>query len=65
MGELSTDSTRTIQYMTENGVLDGIIMLPKCWDSVIEKQGDYIEGLRTDNLREIKVLVKKYCVHYF
>ena len=35
-------------------------MLPKRWDSVIEKHGDYIEGLWTDNLKEIKVLVKKY-----
>ena len=34
-------------------------MFPKRWDSVFEKQGDYIEGLRTDNLKEIKVLVKK------
>ena len=31
--------------MNKNGVLDGITMLPKRWDSVIEKQGDFIEGL--------------------
>ncbi|KAJ9595195.1 hypothetical protein L9F63_013504 [Diploptera punctata] len=28
-----------------DGVLDGIIELPRHWDSVIEKQGDYSEGL--------------------
>ncbi|PSN43162.1 hypothetical protein C0J52_09906 [Blattella germanica] len=28
-----------------NGVLDGITKLPRRWDSVIQKQGDYIEGL--------------------
>ena len=43
--ELSTDSTRAIRHTNKSGVLDGIIMLPKSWDSVIEKQGDYIEGL--------------------
>ena len=57
--EFSTDGTRAIRHMNKNGVLDGIIMLPKRWDSVIEEQGDYIEGLWTDNLKEIKVLVKK------
>ena len=43
--ELSTDFTRAIRHMNESGVFDGIIMLPKRWDSVIEKQGDYVEGL--------------------
>ena len=43
--ELSIDDTQAIRYMNKSGVLDGIIMLPKSWDSVIEKQGDYIEGL--------------------
>ena len=43
--ELSTDGTRAIPHMNKSGVLDGIIMLLKRWDSVIEKQGDYIEGL--------------------
>ena len=33
--------------------------------SVIEKQGDYIEGLWTDNLKEIKVLVKNnVCISF-
>ena len=40
-------------------------MHPKRWDSVTEKQEDYVEGLWTDNRKEIKVLVKKYRVHYF
>ena len=47
------------------GILGGIIMLPKRWDLVVEKQGDYIEGLWTDNLKEIKVLLNKYPLHYF
>ena len=33
-------------------------MLPKRSESIIEKQGDYIEGLLTDNRNEIKVLVR-------
>ena len=64
--ELPSNSTRAIQHMYKSDVLDGIIMLPKRWDSVIEKQGDYIEGLWTDNLKEIEVLLKKkYCVLFF
>ena len=43
--ELSNDDTRAIRHMTEDGVLNGIIMLRKRWDSVTEKQRDYIEGL--------------------
>ena len=43
--ELSTDITQAFQHRNKSGVLDGIIMLPKHWDSVIEKQGDYTEGL--------------------
>ena len=64
-GRAFPDGTRAIQHMNRNGVLDGIIILPKHWDSVIEKQGDYIEGLWTDNLKEIKLSEKKYRVHYF
>ena len=45
MEELSTDGTRANRHMNKSGVLDGIIMLPKHWDSVNGKQGDYIEGL--------------------
>ena len=40
----STDVTQAIRHMKESGVSDGI-MLPKRLDLVIEKQGDYIEGL--------------------
>ena len=61
--ELSTDGTRAIRHMNKFDVLDGIIMLPKRWDSVVKKQGDYTEGLWTDNLREIKGVGKKCCVH--
>ena len=60
--ELSTNITQVIRHMNKSGVLDEIIMLPKCWDSVIEKQWDYIEGLWRDNLKEIKVLVKRNIV---
>ena len=45
--ELSTDSTQAIRHMNKSGVLDGITMHLKHWDSVIEKQADYIEGLWT------------------
>ena len=41
--ELTTDSTQAIRHMNKSGVLYGMIMVPKSWDSVIEKQGDYIE----------------------
>ena len=39
------DGTRVVQHMNKSGVLDVIIMVPKRWDSAIEKQGAYIEGL--------------------
>ena len=39
------DGTRAIRHMKKSSVLDGIVMLPKRWDSVIENQGDYTEGL--------------------
>ena len=55
------DGTLAIRHMNKSDVLDGLITLPKRWDIVIEKQGDYIEGLLTDNLKEIK----EYRVHYF
>ena len=42
---LSTNSTWAIRHRNKSGVLNGITMLPKRWDSVIENQGDYIEGL--------------------
>ena len=43
--ELSTDDTQAIRHMNKSGVLDGIIMFPKRWESVVDKHGDYIEGL--------------------
>lgn len=43
--ELSADVTRRIREINRNGALDGIVKIPKRWDSVIEKQEDYIEGL--------------------
>ena len=58
LDKLSINGTQAIWHMNKSVVLDGIIMLPKLWDSVIEKQGACIEGLWTDDLNEIKVLVK-------
>ena len=43
--ELSTNVTLPIRHMNKRGVLDGKTMLLIRWDSVIEKQGEYIEGL--------------------
>ena len=45
---LSTNVTQAMRHMNKSGVLDGIFMLHKRWGSVIEKRGDYIEGLWTD-----------------
>ncbi|PNF43538.1 hypothetical protein B7P43_G03937 [Cryptotermes secundus] len=42
--ELSAAVTRAIRQK-KDGVLDGIVKLLTRWESVIEKQGDYIEGL--------------------
>jgi len=43
--EVSAADTRAIRGLNLSGTLNGIENLPKCWDAVIEKQGDYIEGL--------------------
>jgi hypothetical protein len=43
--EVSAAVTWVIQGLNKSGTLNGIANLPKCWDIVIEKQGDYIEGL--------------------
>ena len=51
LDELSTDVTEGIQHKNNNIVFDGIILFSKLWDSAIEKQGDYIEGFRTDDLK--------------
>ena len=58
--EFRSKGTRAIRHMNKSGLLDGIIMLHKRWDSVIEKQEDYIEGLWTDSLKEMKMLVKEH-----
>lgn len=41
--ELSAAVTRAIRQINRDGVLDGIVNLPKRWDSVIEKQRDYFK----------------------
>jgi hypothetical protein len=43
--EVSAAVTRAIRGLKKSGILNGIANLPKRWDAVIEKQGDYIEGL--------------------
>jgi len=43
--EVSAAVTRAIQELNKSGTLNGIENLPKHWDAVIEKQGDYIEGM--------------------
>jgi hypothetical protein len=43
--EVSAAITRTIRGPSKSGTLNGIAYLPKRWDAVIEKQGDYIEGM--------------------
>ena len=43
--EVSAAVTQAIQELNKSGTLIGTANLPKCWDTVIEKQGDYIEGL--------------------
>ena len=43
--EVSAAVTRTIRGPNKSGTLNAIENLPKRWDAVIDKQGDYIEGL--------------------
>jgi hypothetical protein len=43
--EVSAAVTRAIRGLNKSGTLNGITNLPKRWNAVIEKQGDYIEGL--------------------
>ena len=43
--EASTEVTRVIRQLNSEGVLSGIQDLPKRWEAVIRKNGDYIEGL--------------------
>ena len=42
---VSAAVTRAIRGPKISGTLNGIVNLPKRWDPVIEKQGDYKEGL--------------------
>jgi len=43
--EVSAAVTRAIRELNKSGTLNGIQNLSKRWDVVIEKQGDYMEGL--------------------
>lgn len=43
--EISDAVTHRIRQLNRNGELAGISNLPRRWESVIEKQVDYIEGL--------------------
>ncbi|VVC45370.1 Hypothetical protein CINCED_3A020214 [Cinara cedri] len=42
---LNEEVSRRIRELNKDGVLCGIQALPKRWQSCIDKQGDYIEGL--------------------
>jgi hypothetical protein len=42
---VSAAGTRDIWGLNKSGTLNGIANLPKRWDAVIEKQGDYTERL--------------------
>jgi hypothetical protein len=43
--EVSAVGTQAIQGLKKSGTLNGTANLPKRWDAVIEKLGDYTEGL--------------------
>jgi hypothetical protein len=43
--EVSAAVTQAIRGLKESSTLNGIAYFSKRWDAVIEKQGDYIEGL--------------------
>jgi hypothetical protein len=43
--DVSIAVTRAVRGLKKCGTLDGIANFPKRWDAVIEKQGDYTEGL--------------------
>jgi len=42
---VSTEVTRVIRRINNEGVLTGIQDLPKRWAAVIKQNGHYIEGL--------------------
>ena len=43
--EVPAAVTRAIRGLNKRGTLNGTANLPKRWDTFIEKQGDYTEGL--------------------
>ena len=43
--EVSAAVNRAIRELKKSGTLDGIANLPKHWNVVVEKQGDYTEGM--------------------
>ena len=43
--KVSAAVTQATRGLNKSGTLNGIANLTKRWDAVIEKQGDYIEGL--------------------
>jgi hypothetical protein len=43
--EASTEVTRVIRQLNNEGVISGIKDLPKYWEAVIRRNEDYIEGL--------------------
>ena len=43
--EVSAAVTQAIRGLNKSSTLNGIENLPKRWDAVIEKQGDYIKGM--------------------
>ena len=45
LDELSNTVTQRVRHLNKSGELTGIMDLPKRWKAVIEKNGDYIEGL--------------------
>ena len=63
--EPSIDVIRAIRHMNKHSVLDIIILFPKCSNSVIQKQGNYIEGLWTDNLKEMVLIKNIYRMQVF
>jgi histone-lysine N-methyltransferase SETMAR len=43
--DVSAAGTRDVRGLNKSGTLNGRAYLPKRWHAVIEKQGDYTEGL--------------------
>ena len=62
--ELSTDVTRAIQHMKISVVLNEVITFPNVGTRSLRKRETILKDCEHINLKEIKVLVKKYRVHY-